>query len=488
MNKKERFAANRTLVAEWSQLTSEGITGAALVGGKTRNLFNRNLIIEDEGKHGIGIGLALSGLRNVAIVMPGDNIRGLVKSTIKQQLPVVFHVIGGAKPRFGMGDAIHLKSMSVQEAYDFSLLAQRIAELTLSPVVHHVGIGDPSETFEALDDSIIKLFLGSPDDIIDSPTPAQSIIFGSERRRIPHFNNLDIPIQLGGQKKARYHALESVGKQKYFQSHYEDLIHQALREFEVVAGRLYEVNKRKIDKHTAKLIYTEDGLFDRLSLGIDKLKVKDLGLVEPVIYNPYANNQEDSIKKLSSVTILSSLSSPFKKEISPEYLVSVGNGIRNIQAMYAGEWQDEWLSELYDNMEAKNTLTEVFFGFDFTAKSQLPNHQVLNQQIARGYPSINELVLGSKPEETLSRIDMNVPMIVRQYKDNATPYAKLNRFNDDTALFEAMGMTANIKADPFQAISMAPPVSSVFLGSDDELDKLPVLDHAICTGCGDCLV
>ena len=85
MNKKERFAANRTLVAEWSQLTSEGITGAALVGGKTRNLFNRNLIIEDEGKHGIGIGLALSGLRNVAIVMPGDNIRGLVKSTIKQQ-------------------------------------------------------------------------------------------------------------------------------------------------------------------------------------------------------------------------------------------------------------------------------------------------------------------------------------------------------------------------------------------------------------------
>ena len=78
-----------------------------------------------------------------------------------------------------------LFAKNVQEAGDFSLIAHRIAELSLNPglnaqdgfLTSHV-----IETVRLPERALIKEFLGDPADMIDSPTPAQRLVFGAQRR------------------------------------------------------------------------------------------------------------------------------------------------------------------------------------------------------------------------------------------------------------------------------------------------------------------
>ena len=44
---------------------------------------------------------------------------------------------------------------------------------------------------------LIAEYLGRPDDIIETPTPAQRIIYGETRRRIPLLWDVDNPVMSG---------------------------------------------------------------------------------------------------------------------------------------------------------------------------------------------------------------------------------------------------------------------------------------------------
>ena len=44
---------------------------------------------------------------------------------------------------------------------------------------------------------LIAEYLGRPDDVIETPTPAQRIIYGDTRRRIPLLWDVDNPVMAG---------------------------------------------------------------------------------------------------------------------------------------------------------------------------------------------------------------------------------------------------------------------------------------------------
>ena len=66
---------------------------------------------------------------------------------------------------------------------------------------------------------LIAEYLGLPEDIIDTPTPAQRMIFGDTRRRIPELWDVDNPVMAGMvQNQDSY--MQSVAAQRpYFFDH-----------------------------------------------------------------------------------------------------------------------------------------------------------------------------------------------------------------------------------------------------------------------------
>ena len=76
---------------------------------------------------------------------------------------------------------------------------------------------------------LIAEYLGRPDDMIDTPTPAQRMVFGERRRRIPELWDVDNPAMLGVvQNQDAY--MQSVAAQRpFFFDHIEELSDQRIR-------------------------------------------------------------------------------------------------------------------------------------------------------------------------------------------------------------------------------------------------------------------
>ena len=75
-----------------------------------------------------------------------------------------------------------------QGAADLNLIGRKIAELSMTPAVVAQDGFLTTHLIEPLrvpERELIKEFLGHPEDQIDCPTPAQRLLFGPKRRRVP---------------------------------------------------------------------------------------------------------------------------------------------------------------------------------------------------------------------------------------------------------------------------------------------------------------
>ena len=89
---------------------------------------------------------------------------------------------------------------SAQEVCDLNIISHRIAELALTPGICAQDGFLTTHLIESLllpERELIAEYLGRPDDIIDTPTAAQRILFGDQRRRIPELWTVDNPVMIG---------------------------------------------------------------------------------------------------------------------------------------------------------------------------------------------------------------------------------------------------------------------------------------------------
>ena len=107
---------------------------------------------------------------------------------------------------------------NVQEACDLNIIAHRIAELSLNPGIVGQDGFLTTHLIESLllpERDMIAEYLGRPDDIIDTPTPAQRLMYGPTRRRIPELWDVDNPVMAGTvQNQDAY--MQSVAAQRPF--------------------------------------------------------------------------------------------------------------------------------------------------------------------------------------------------------------------------------------------------------------------------------
>ena len=131
---------------------------------------------------------------------------------------------------------------NAQEAADFALIAHRIAELALVPGVVAQDSGGCAriESLMLPEPELIAEYLGRPEDIIESPTFAQRLLFGPRRRRIPEFWSVDTPTMMGVTQRADTYAATVGAQRPYFLGHVAELTGLALEEYFRLTGRQYE--------------------------------------------------------------------------------------------------------------------------------------------------------------------------------------------------------------------------------------------------------
>ena len=206
------------------------------------NVSGRPLIfVEPESEHAaaaVTAGMSMSGLRAVNF-SSGQGIAFMHESlyaAVGKRLPYVLNMGCRAITKSTLNvhaghDDYHciddtgffqVIAKSAQEAADLNLIGRKIAELSLTPA----AVGQDGfltthliEPLQVPERELIAEFLGRPDDIIECPTPAQKLIYGETRRRVPILWDVDNPM-LSGPVQNQDAYMQSVAAQRpYFFDH-----------------------------------------------------------------------------------------------------------------------------------------------------------------------------------------------------------------------------------------------------------------------------
>ncbi len=219
------------------------------------------LFVEPESEHAaaaVTAGMSMTGLRAVnfssaqGVAFMHESLYGAVG----KRLPYVLNIGARAITKASLNvhcahDDYHciddtgffqVFAKSAQEAADLNLIARKVAELSLTPAAVGQDGFLTTHLIEPLmvpERELIEAFLGRPDDVIECPTPAQRLLYGETRRRVPEVWDMDSPVAAGTvQNQDAY--MQSVAAQRpYFFDHIADFVDTAMDEFYELTGRRY---------------------------------------------------------------------------------------------------------------------------------------------------------------------------------------------------------------------------------------------------------
>jgi pyruvate-ferredoxin/flavodoxin oxidoreductase len=221
----------------------------------------RLLFFEPEGEHAaaaVTAGMSMMGLRATNF-SSGQGIAYMHESlyaAVGKRLTYVLNVAARAITKHALNvhaghDDYHavddtgffqIFAKDVQECADLTLIAHRIAELSLNPGLCAQDGFLTSHVIETLllpERDLVKEYLGDPADLIDSPTPAQKMVFGEQRRRIPELFDMDYPAMIGTVQNQDSYAQGVAAQRPFYFDHVADLADRAFAEFEALSGRHY---------------------------------------------------------------------------------------------------------------------------------------------------------------------------------------------------------------------------------------------------------
>ncbi|MEH6627257.1 MAG: 2-oxoacid:acceptor oxidoreductase family protein [Motiliproteus sp.] len=437
------------------------------------NQSGRPLIfIEPEGEHAaaaVTAGLAMTGLRATNF-SSGQGIAYMHESlyaAVGKRLTYVLNIGARAMTKATLNvhaghDDYHcvddtgffqLFAASAQQAADLNIIAHHIGELALTPgIVAQDGFLTTHliESLRLPEPELIAEFLGRPDDIITTPTPAQQIIYGETRRRIPELWDVDNPVMAGlVQNQDAY--MQSVAAQRpFFFDHIKALTDRAFAAFFTLTGRRYErVMGYRVDDADylllgqGSLIPNAEAVADHLRQ-THKLKV---GVVNLLMFRPFPSDLlSHLLKGRKGVAVLERLDQPLAvdlplmREIRATISQSLENGksiengragtplphphlaayakLSEVPELYSCSFglgsrdlQPEGLIAAVENMlpEGKRK-KHVYLSIDFLREQALtPKQELYQQTLEEAYPQLRELaVRGSENPNLMPKDSITV--------------------------------------------------------------------------------
>ena len=226
------------------------------------NVFGSNTIaIEAEGEHaaqGGAIAHSVCGKRVVNFTSgqgvvygveqyyhaPGKGSTMVLEVGARALTKHALNVHCGHDDVYGALDTgwIMIFGKDAQQAADQALILRRVTELSLTPGMNIMDgflTTHLERTFYKHESDLIREYLGAPDDIIDSPTEAQRVLFGPTRRRVPKMMDLTNPILLGPVQNQEHYMQGIVARRNNFAEPILEFLEAAYKDFGDLTGRYY---------------------------------------------------------------------------------------------------------------------------------------------------------------------------------------------------------------------------------------------------------
>jgi len=414
------------------------------------NISDRPLIfIEPEGEHaaaGVTAGLSMTGLRS-ANFSSGQGIAYMHESlyaAVGKRLTYVLNIGARAMTKSTLNvhaghDDYHcvddtgffqLFAKNAQHAADLNIICHRIAELALTPGIIAQDGFLTTHLIESLmipEREMIEEYLGRPDDIIETPTDAQKIIYGETRRRIPELWDVDNPVMAGiVQNQDSY--MQSVAAQRpFFFDHIKDLTDQSMEEFTKLTGRPYSRVETYRAEDAEYLIVGQGSVIPSAEAVVDYIRETrgiKVGVVNMIMFRPFPSDLVSKIiKGKKGVCVLERLDQPLATDlpIMREIRATIAKAMENGQAkgakpygdvesyqpgeapeLYSGSFgmgsrdlQPEGLIGAIENMQPDGAQKKLFYlSIDFIRDTPAsPKQEIYQQTIQDSYPNVKELAV-----------------------------------------------------------------------------------------------
>jgi len=306
------------------------------------NISGRPLIfIEPEGEHaaaGVTAGLSMTGLRatnfssgqGIAYMheslyaAAGKRLTYVLNMGCRAMTKSTLNVHAGHDDYHCIDDAgfFQLFGKSAQEVCDLNIIAHRIAELSLTPGICAQDGFLTTHLIESLllpERELIAEYLGRPDDIIETPTPAQRILFGPRRRRIPELWTVDNPVMLGiVQNQDAY--MQSVAAQRpFFFEHIAVITDHAMEDFCALTGRRYQRVSTYRTEDADYLILGQGSMLVTAEAVADYLRETrrlKIGVVNMTMFRPFPGEMLGPILKgRKGVAVLERVDQPLAEDL-----------------------------------------------------------------------------------------------------------------------------------------------------------------------------
>ena len=464
----EREASDAAGAYPITPSTQMGEYWAEAVAQGHLNISDRPLIfIEPESEHaaaGVTAGMAMTGLRAVnfssaqGVAFMHESLYGAVGKRLPYVLNMGCRAITKATLNVHCSHDdyhcvddtgfIQVLAKNAQEAADLNLIGRKAAELSLTPAI----IGQDGfltthliESTRLPERELVAEFLGKPDDIIDTPTPAQAMLYGPKRRRVPAIWDVDTPLVSGVVQNQDAYMQAVAGQRPYFFDHIEAITEQCMDEYYELTGRRYNRVSTYKAADAEYLIVGMGSMIVQAEAVADYLretrKIK-VGVVNITMYRPFPGDLLGHVLRgKKGVAVLERTDQPLAEDLplmrelratltkclengaSPEgekpYADYASYGAGDMPRLFSGcyglgsrDMQPEALIATVENMLPDGKKRKFFYlSVDFVRDPLNPKDEIHQQALQEAYPKIKELALrGSENPNLLPKGAITVRM------------------------------------------------------------------------------
>ncbi|HEX5338291.1 MAG TPA: 2-oxoacid:acceptor oxidoreductase family protein, partial [Gallionella sp.] len=423
------------------------------------------IFVEPESEHaaaGVTAGMAMTGMRAVNFT----SAQGLafmhesLYAAVGKRLPYVLNLgcraitkaslnVHCAHDDYHCADDtgfIQVMAKNAQEAADLNMIGRKTAELALTPAIVAQDGFLTTHLIEPMlvpEKELIAEYLGDADDIIDTPTPAQQMLYGPKRRRVPSNWDVDNPMQTGVVANQDAYMQAVAAQRPYFFDHIPELFDRNAEEFHALTGRRYN----RVDAYRCDdadyIILGQGSMTVQAAAVTDWLRENrqiKVGVVNITMFRPFPGDLLGKVLKgKKGVAVLERTDQPLSedlplmREVRATVSKCLENGkelnhsgyaayenVKDMPSLYSGcyglgsrDLQPEGLIAAVENMLPGAAHRKFFYlSVDFVrAESANPKQEIRQQELQAAYPGIKDMALrGSENPNLLPKNAIAVRM------------------------------------------------------------------------------
>jgi pyruvate-ferredoxin/flavodoxin oxidoreductase len=426
------------------------------------------IFVEPESEHAaaaVTAGMSMTGLRavNFSSAQGVAFMHESLYAAVGKRLPYVLNIGARAITKASLNvhcghDDYHciddtgffqVFGKSAQEAADLSLIARKVAELSLTPAAVGQDGFLTTHLIEPLmvpERELIAEFLGRPDDIIPCPTPAQKMVYGETRRRVPLLWDVDNPALSGPVQNQDAYMQAVAGQRPYFFDHIEGIADRAMDEFYGLTGRRYRRASGYAADDAEYLILGQGSMIVQAEAVADYLRQSrklKVGVVNLTMWRPFPGDLvARMLQGKRGVAVLERTDQPLAEDlpIMREVRAALAKCLENgamakgeaapypryptykagdMPRLYSGcfglgsrDLQPEGLIAAVENMlPGGKQRTFYYLSVDFQREAADPKDEIRIHRISDAYPGIADLALrGSENPNLLPKGAITVRM------------------------------------------------------------------------------